>query len=55
VARKKSAAGLAVRPLPGGAAIDWEVAVAVGAAELAGPAALELCRIARAEAVPSAA
>jgi len=48
VARKKKAAGLTVRPLPGGAAIDWEVAVAVGADERAGPAALELCRIARA-------
>jgi DNA-binding transcriptional LysR family regulator len=48
VARKKSAAGLAVRPLPGGVAIDWEVAVAIGADERAGPAALELCRIARA-------
>ncbi|TWF76601.1 DNA-binding transcriptional LysR family regulator [Pseudonocardia hierapolitana] len=49
VARKKTAAGLAVRPLPGAVKIDWEVAVAVGAEERAGPAALELCRIARAE------
>jgi DNA-binding transcriptional LysR family regulator len=48
VAGKKSAAGLAVRPLPGGTLIDWEVAVAIGADERAGPAALELCRIARA-------
>lgn len=47
VARKDKAAGLAVRPLPGAAGIDWEVAVAVGAGERAGPAALELCRIAR--------
>ena len=48
VARKKSAAGLTVRPLPGGTVIEWEVAVAIGADERAGPAALELCRIARA-------
>jgi DNA-binding transcriptional LysR family regulator len=47
VARKKSAEGLAVRPLPRGPAIEWEVAVAIGAGERAGPAALELCRIAR--------
>jgi DNA-binding transcriptional LysR family regulator len=50
VARKKSAAGLALRPLPAGVEIDWEVAVAIGAAERAGPAAQELCRIARARA-----
>jgi DNA-binding transcriptional LysR family regulator len=54
VARKKSATGLAIRPLPGGVEIDWEVAVAIGADERAGAAALELCRIARAGVVTTA-
>ena len=54
IAAKNKAAGLRALPLPGGERLEWQAALAVGAEDRAGAAAMELCRTAEAIVAPAA-